>query len=63
MVDDGTSAVSHVEAVTKFRIIDTVLSQDTGRLAPSPKPKRTVMLNGFAAADVDALYEERHGDA
>ncbi|MFB7330803.1 hypothetical protein [Streptomyces adustus] len=47
----------------KLRNLDTVLSQDTGRLAPSPKLKRTVMLKGFAAADVDALYEERRGGA
>jgi long-chain acyl-CoA synthetase len=61
-VDDGNAAVSHAEAVKKFRVLDTVLSEEAGQLTPSLKLKRTVMLKDFAA-DIDALYEERHDGA
>ncbi|MFC5906435.1 AMP-dependent synthetase/ligase [Streptacidiphilus monticola] len=54
-VDDGNAAVSHAEAVKKFRILDTVLSEDSGHLTPSLKLKRAVVLKDFAA-DVEAIY-------
>ncbi|MFI9272482.1 AMP-dependent synthetase/ligase [Kitasatospora sp. NPDC052896] len=55
-VDDGNKAVSHAEAVKKFRILDTVFSEENGYLTPSLKLKRNVVLKDFAA-EVEALYQ------
>ncbi|MGW4891125.1 AMP-dependent synthetase/ligase [Kitasatospora sp. NPDC004240] len=55
-VDDGNAAVSSAEAVKKFRVLDTVFSEESGHLTPSLKLKRTVVLKDFAA-DVEALYQ------
>ncbi|MEU6232860.1 long-chain fatty acid--CoA ligase [Kitasatospora sp. NPDC047058] len=54
-VDDGNAAVSHAEAVKKFRLLDTVFSEESGHLTPSLKLKRNVVLKDFAA-DVEAIY-------
>ncbi|MFI2611142.1 AMP-dependent synthetase/ligase [Kitasatospora sp. NPDC018619] len=54
-VDDGNAAVSHAEAVKKFRLLDTEFSEESGYLTPSLKLKRNVVLKDFAA-DVEALY-------
>ncbi|QMU68523.1 long-chain fatty acid--CoA ligase [Streptacidiphilus sp. P02-A3a] len=54
-IDDGNAAVSHAEAVKKFRILDTVLSEDSGHLTPSLKLKRSLVLKDYDA-DVEALY-------
>ncbi|MGW6914023.1 AMP-dependent synthetase/ligase [Kitasatospora sp. NPDC054939] len=54
-VDDGNAAVSHAEAVKRFRLLDTVFSEATGHLTPSLKLKRNVVLKDFAD-DVEALY-------
>ncbi|MFC9331107.1 AMP-dependent synthetase/ligase [Kitasatospora sp. NPDC057015] len=54
-VDDGNAAVSHAEAVKKFRVLDTVFSEASGHLTPSLKLKRNLVLKDFAA-DVEALY-------
>ncbi|SEL75158.1 AMP-dependent synthetase/ligase [Streptacidiphilus jiangxiensis] len=56
-VDDGNAAVSHAEAVKKFRVIDTVLSEDSGHLTPSLKLKRGVVMKDFAD-EVEALYQK-----
>ncbi|MED7954042.1 AMP-dependent synthetase/ligase [Kitasatospora sp. NPDC058201] len=55
-VDDGNAAVSHAEAVKKFRLLDTVLSEESGHLTPSLKLKRNVVLKDFAA-DVESIYQ------
>ncbi|MFJ3787230.1 AMP-dependent synthetase/ligase [Kitasatospora sp. NPDC090091] len=55
-VDDGNAAVSHAEAVKKFRLLDTVFSEESGHLTPSLKLKRNVVLKDFAA-DVEAIYQ------
>ncbi|MFF1874219.1 long-chain fatty acid--CoA ligase [Streptomyces sp. CB03911] len=55
-VDDGNAAVSHAEAVKKFRVLDTVFSEASGHLTPSLKLKRNLVLKDFAA-DVEALYQ------
>ncbi|MFJ5121151.1 AMP-dependent synthetase/ligase [Kitasatospora sp. NPDC088548] len=55
-VDDGNAAVSHAEAVKKFRLLDTVFSEESGHLTPSLKLKRTLVLKDFAA-DIEALYQ------
>ncbi|MGC0311584.1 AMP-dependent synthetase/ligase [Kitasatospora acidiphila] len=56
-VDEGNKAVSHAEAVKKFRILDTVFSEENGYLTPSLKLKRNVVLKDFAA-EVEALYQK-----
>ncbi|OKJ10151.1 AMP-dependent synthetase/ligase [Kitasatospora sp. CB01950] len=54
-VDDGNQAVSHAEAVKKFRLLTTAFTEDSGHLTPSLKLKRNVVLKDFAA-DIEALY-------
>ncbi|GAA4996083.1 AMP-dependent synthetase/ligase [Kitasatospora paranensis] len=54
-VDDGNQAVSHAEAVKKFRLLDTEFSEASGHLTPSLKLKRNVVLKDYAD-DVEALY-------
>ncbi len=49
-VDDGNAAVSQAEAVKKFRLLDTVFSEESGHLTPSLKLKRNVVLKDYAAA-------------
>ncbi|MGW2249811.1 AMP-dependent synthetase/ligase [Kitasatospora sp. NPDC001660] len=56
-VDDGNAAVSHAEAVKKFRLLDTEFSEESGHLTPSLKLKRNVVLKDFAA-DVEAIYQK-----
>jgi len=54
-VDDGNAAVSHAEAVKKFRILDTVFSEESGHLTPSLKLKRALVLKDYDS-EVEALY-------
>ncbi|MFE5580783.1 AMP-dependent synthetase/ligase [Kitasatospora sp. NPDC056531] len=56
-VDDGNAAVSHAEAVKKFRLLDTEFSEESGYLTPSLKLKRNVVLKDFAA-EIEALYKK-----
>ncbi|MEU8925196.1 AMP-dependent synthetase/ligase [Kitasatospora sp. NPDC048545] len=56
-VDDGNAAVSHAEAVKKFRLLDTEFSEESGHLTPSLKLKRNLVLKDFAA-EVEALYKK-----
>ncbi|MDH6704284.1 long-chain acyl-CoA synthetase [Kitasatospora sp. MAA19] len=55
-VDDGNAAVSHAEAVKKFRLLDTEFSEESGHLTPSLKLKRNLVLKDFAA-DIEAIYQ------
>ncbi|MFJ9695138.1 AMP-dependent synthetase/ligase [Kitasatospora sp. NPDC101183] len=55
-VDDGNAAVSHAEAVKKFRLLDTEFSEESGHLTPSLKLKRNVVLKDYAA-DIEAIYQ------
>ncbi|GJF32958.1 long-chain-fatty-acid--CoA ligase [Kitasatospora sp. NE20-6] len=55
-VDDGNQAVSHAEAVKKFRVLDTAFTEESGHLTPSLKLKRNVVLKDFAA-EVEGLYK------
>ncbi|PBC72039.1 long-chain acyl-CoA synthetase [Streptomyces sp. TLI_235] len=55
-VDDGNQAVSHAEAVKKFRLLDTAFTEESGHLTPSLKLKRNVVLKDFAA-EVEAIYQ------
>ncbi|MEU1289582.1 AMP-dependent synthetase/ligase [Kitasatospora sp. NPDC005856] len=56
-VDDGNAAVSHAEAVKKFRLLDTEFSEESGHLTPSLKLKRNVVLKDYAA-DIEAIYKK-----
>ncbi|MET8544864.1 AMP-dependent synthetase/ligase [Kitasatospora sp. NPDC004799] len=56
-VDDGNAAVSHAEAVKKFRLLDTEFSEESGHLTPSLKLKRNVVLKDYAA-DIEAIYQK-----
>ncbi|MBD0675842.1 AMP-dependent synthetase/ligase [Streptomyces sp. CBMA156] len=56
-VDDGNAAVSHAEAVKKFRLLDTEFSEEAGYLTPSLKLKRNVVLKDFSA-DIEAIYRK-----
>ncbi|MFE7593658.1 AMP-dependent synthetase/ligase [Kitasatospora sp. NPDC057512] len=56
-VDDGNAAVSHAEAVKKFRLLDTEFSEESGHLTPSLKLKRNVVLKDYAA-EIEALYRK-----
>jgi len=54
-VDDANRAVSHAEAVKRFRILTVDFTQDDGQLTPTMKLRRQVVLAEFAG-DVEALY-------
>ena len=54
-IDDGNAAVSHAEAVKKFRVLDAVLSEESGHLTPSLKLKRALVLKDYDA-EIEALY-------
>ncbi|MET9028983.1 long-chain fatty acid--CoA ligase [Nocardia sp. NPDC004168] len=56
-VDDGNRAVSRAEAVRKFRLLHTQLTEDSGYVTPSLKLKRNLVLRDFAA-EVSAIYSE-----
>ncbi|WP_269854332.1 AMP-dependent synthetase/ligase [Streptomyces sp. RPT161] len=57
-VDDGNAAVSHAEAVKKFRILPTQFSEESGHLTPSLKLKRNIVLRDFAD-EIEAIYASR----
>jgi long-chain acyl-CoA synthetase len=54
-VDDANQAVSHAEAIKKFRVLSTDFTEDGGELTPTLKVKRNVVLANFVA-EVEALY-------
>jgi long-chain acyl-CoA synthetase len=54
-VDDANKAVSHAEAIKKFRILSVDWTEEGGQITPSLKLKRNVVMAEFAA-EVDALY-------
>ncbi len=54
-VDDANKAVSHAEAIKKFRILSVDWTEEGGQITPSLKLKRNVVMTEFAA-EVDALY-------
>jgi long-chain acyl-CoA synthetase len=54
-VDDANKAVSHAEAIKKFRILSVDWTEEGGQITPSLKLKRNVVMQEFAA-EVDALY-------
>ncbi len=54
-VDGANKAVSHAEAVKRFRVVSTDWTEEGGQLTPSMKLRRQVVMDQFAA-DVEALY-------
>jgi long-chain acyl-CoA synthetase len=54
-VADANKAVSHAEAIKKFRVLGTDFTEDNGMLTPSLKLKRSVVLKEFDN-EVEALY-------
>ena len=54
-VDDANKAVSHAEAIKKFRILDVDFTQEDGHLSAKLGIKRSVLAKEFAA-EIDALY-------
>jgi long-chain acyl-CoA synthetase len=56
-VDEANKAVSHAEAIKKFRILAIDWTEEGGQITPSLKLKRNVVMKEFAA-DVQALYSK-----
>jgi long-chain acyl-CoA synthetase len=54
-VDDANKAVSHAEAIRKFRILPVDFTEEGGQLTPTLKLKRNVVAKEFGS-DIDALY-------
>ena len=54
-VDDANKAVSHAEAIKKFRILSVDWTEEGGQITPSLKLKRTVVMKEFSD-EVAALY-------
>jgi len=56
-VADANKAVSHAEAIKKFRVLAHDFSEENGTLTPSLKLKRTVVMKEFGD-EVEALYSK-----
>jgi long-chain acyl-CoA synthetase len=54
-VADANKAVSHAEAIKKYRVLGTDFTEENGMLTPSLKLKRSVVLKEFGD-EVEALY-------
>jgi long-chain acyl-CoA synthetase len=54
-IDDANAAVSHAEAIKRFRILDVDFTEGGGELTPTLKLKRNVVLKQYAD-DIEALY-------
>jgi long-chain acyl-CoA synthetase len=50
-------AVSHAEAIKKYRILGVDFTEEAGHMTPSLKVRRHVVMKDFAA-EIDALYED-----
>ncbi|MGY1901119.1 AMP-dependent synthetase/ligase [Nocardia gipuzkoensis] len=56
-IDDGNQAVSQAEAIRKFRLLHTELTEANGYITPSLKLKRNIVLRDFAM-EINAMYSE-----
>jgi long-chain acyl-CoA synthetase len=54
-VDEANKAVSRAESVKRFRVLSTDFTVENGRLTPSLKVRRNVILKELAT-DIEALY-------
>ncbi|PZA19995.1 long-chain fatty acid--CoA ligase [Modestobacter versicolor] len=56
-VAEANKAVSHAEAIKKFRVLADDFTEDNGTLTPSLKLKRAVVMKEFGD-EVEALYQK-----
>ena len=56
-VKDANQAVSHAEAIRKFRILPVDFTEETGEMTPTLKVKRKVVAEKFAA-EIAAIYRK-----
>jgi long-chain acyl-CoA synthetase len=56
-VADANKAVSHAEAIKKFRVLADDFTEDNGTLTPSMKLKRAVVMKEFGN-EVESLYQK-----
>jgi long-chain acyl-CoA synthetase len=56
-VADANKAVSHAEAIKKFRVLADDFTEDNGTLTPSMKLKRAVVMKEFGN-EVELLYQK-----
>jgi long-chain acyl-CoA synthetase len=56
-VADANKAVSHAEAIKKFRVLADDFTEDNGTLTPSLKLKRAVVMKEFGD-EVESLYQQ-----
>jgi long-chain acyl-CoA synthetase len=54
-VDDVNKTVSNAEAIKKFAVIESELTEDSGHLTPSMKIKREIVARDFAPV-IDEIY-------
>lgn len=54
-VDEANKAVSHAEAIKKFRILPGDFTEESGEMTPSLKLKRNVVSKNYAS-EIDTLY-------
>jgi long-chain acyl-CoA synthetase len=54
-VGDANKAVSHAEAIKKFRVLGSDFTEENGTLTPSLKLKRAVVMKEFGD-EVESLY-------
>ena len=56
-VKEANQAVSHAEAIRKFRILPVDFTEETGEMTPTLKVKRKVVAEKFAD-EIDAIYRK-----
>ena len=54
-IDEVNETVSNAEAIKKFAVIETELTEDSGHLTPSMKIKRESVARDFAPI-IDEIY-------
>jgi long-chain acyl-CoA synthetase len=59
-VDEANKAVSQAEAIKKFVILDSDLTEADGQLTPTFKVRRGIIMEQYAA-QIASLYDGSHG--
>ena len=57
-MDEANETVSRAEAIRRIRVLDHVVTEESGHLTQSQKLKRSQLIEDFAD-EVDALYQRR----
>ena len=60
-VDEANKAVSHAEAIKKFVILDSDLTESGGQLTPTSKLRRGIVMQQFAA-QIASLYGQSEAE-